>query len=205
MEPESPFVDYYELMQISHSAETATIQRVFRMLAARYHPDNPQSGDMDRFLLLNRAYQTLCDPARRAAYDAELQVHLSAPLGVFGLKEFTLGIDGESNRRMGVLCLLYHRRRTDPDHPGVSVLDLETMMNTAREHLMFTLWYLKEKDLIRQDQSSDFVITSIGADYVEERLPDHHVLYRLLKAAEFGTSRDYSVTPSPDGSVEDPA
>jgi curved DNA-binding protein CbpA len=175
------------------------------MLAARYHPDNPQSGDMDRFLLLNRAYQTLSDPARRAAYDAELQVHLAAPVGVFGLKEFTLGIDGESNRRMGVLCLLYHRRRTDPDRPGVSVLDLENMMNTAREHLMFTLWYLKEKDLIRQDQSSDFVITSIGADYVEERLPKHHVLYRLLKAAESGVSRDYSATPSPDGSAEDPA
>jgi len=36
------FVDYYELMQISQNAELPTIQRVYRMQAARYHPDNPR-------------------------------------------------------------------------------------------------------------------------------------------------------------------
>ena len=46
------FVDYYELMQISSNAEPETIHRVFHMLAARYHPDNPQSGDTEKFLLL---------------------------------------------------------------------------------------------------------------------------------------------------------
>ena len=35
---EKAFVDYYELMQISPNAEIETIQRVYRMLAARYHP-----------------------------------------------------------------------------------------------------------------------------------------------------------------------
>ncbi len=33
------FIDYYELLQISPNAEPQTIQRVYRMLAARYHPD----------------------------------------------------------------------------------------------------------------------------------------------------------------------
>lgn len=194
MSADENFVDYYELMQISPNAEPGTIQRVFRLLAARYHPDNAQSGDMDRFLLLNRAYKILIDPALRAAYDAEHELRRAAPIGVFNLREFTLGIDGESNRRMGLLCLLYNRRRSDPDRPGLSVLDLETMMNIAREHLMFTVWYLKEKEFIRQDQNSDFVISSAGADFVEERLPSHKVLYRLLKAAESGMSRE-SVQP----------
>ena len=33
------FIDYYELLQISSNAEPETIQRVYHMLAARYHPD----------------------------------------------------------------------------------------------------------------------------------------------------------------------
>lgn len=202
MATDETFVDYYELMQISPNAEAGTVQRVFRMLAARYHPDNPQTGDMDRFLMLNRAYRTLIDPGLRAEYDAELQLRRATPIGVFNLKEFTLGIDGENNRRMGLLCLLYNRRRSDPDRPGVSVLELETMMSIPREHLMFTIWYLKEKDLIRSDQNSDLVISFQGADFVEQRLPSHDVLYKLLKAAESGTSLGWEQTSPTIGGVE---
>ena len=64
---ESAFVDYYELMQISPNAEQETIKRVFRLLAARYHPDNPETADRDRFVLLNDAHAILSDPASRAA------------------------------------------------------------------------------------------------------------------------------------------
>jgi curved DNA-binding protein CbpA len=183
------FVDYYELMQISPNAEIETVQRVYRMLAARYHPDNAQTGDAERFLLLNEAYRVLADPERRAAYDVTYRSRHAEPLRVFELKEFATGIDGEANRRMGVLCLLYSRRRMNPDHPGMSILELETMMWFPREHLMFTVWYLKEKGHIRQDEQSNFVISSDGADYVEQNLPQNRTLYKLLKAAEFGATR----------------
>lgn len=183
------FVDYYELMQISGNAEMETVQRVYRMLAARHHPDNPETGDAEKFLLLNEAYRVLTDHERRAAYDVTYRSRQSEPLRVFELKEFATGIDGESNRRMGILCLLYSRRRMNPDHPGVSILELETMMWFPREHLMFTVWYLREKDLIKQDEQSAFLITAGGADYVEENLPQNRTLYKLLKAAEFGATR----------------
>jgi len=183
------FVDYYELLQISPNAEQETITRVYRILAARFHPDNPHTGDAEKFQLLARAYHVLSDPKRRAEYDAELAIMRMQPIGVFGLKDFAVGIDGEANRRMGILCLLYNRRRTDPDKPGVSVLELEQTMTFPREHLLFTLWYLKEKDLVRQDGSSDFVITAQGVDWVEEHLPKNRILYHLLKAAESGQTR----------------
>src|SRR5437867_786576 len=67
------FVDYYELLQISPNAETDTIHRVFRIMAARYHPDNMQTGDSEKFLLLTKAYETLSEPATRAAYDLRRQ------------------------------------------------------------------------------------------------------------------------------------
>lgn len=193
--PEETFVDFYELMQISPNAEASTIQRVFRMLASRYHPDNPQTGDIDRFMLLNRAYRTLSDAAARLDYDAEYHAKRLQPLGVFGMKEFELGIDGEANRRMGVLCLLYNRRRSNPERPGLSVLELETMMISPREHLLFTLWYLKDKNLAFMDESSDMVITGLGVDHVEANLPQNRILYKLIKASESGRSQ--STEPSP--------
>ncbi|MEN6537899.1 MAG: DnaJ domain-containing protein [Bryobacteraceae bacterium] len=183
------FVDYYELMQISPNAEAETVQRVYRMLAARYHPDNPETGDAERFLLLNEAFRTLSEPEHRAAYDLTYHSRRAEPLRVFELKEFASGIDGEANRRMGILCLLYSRRRTDPDHPGMSILELETMMWFPREHLVFTVWYLKEKGYIRQDDQSNLMMTAEGADYVESNLPANRTLYKLLKASELGATR----------------
>lgn len=180
------FIDYYELLQISPNAEPETIHRVFRMLAARYHPDNPQSGDAQRFMLLNEAYSVLSDPQRRADYDILYHARRLEPIGVFHLREFALGIDGEANRRMGVLCLLYSRRRSNPESCGMSVLEFENLMSLPREHLSFTLWYLREKGLIRQAEGSDFVITAEGVDWVEQHLPRNKILYHLLKAAEFG-------------------
>jgi DnaJ-class molecular chaperone len=69
--PNDDFIDFYELMQISFSAEHETVQRVYRMLATRYHPDNPRTGDPDRFIRLRQAYETLSDPRARATYDLQ--------------------------------------------------------------------------------------------------------------------------------------
>jgi curved DNA-binding protein CbpA len=183
------FVDYYELMQISPNAEFETIQRVFRMLAARFHPDNLETGDTAKFVLLNEAYKTLSDPELRAEYDLRYRTQNTQPIEVFELREFAAGIEGEPNRRMGILCLLYKKRRSNPDSPGMSILELEALMSFPREHLMFTLWYLKEQDCLRQDDQSNFVITGGGVDYVETNLRSDHVLYRLLKAGETGGTR----------------
>jgi curved DNA-binding protein CbpA len=198
------FIDFYELMQISRNAEAETIDRVYRMLAARLHPDNTETGDKELFMLLQRAREILLDPETRAHYDQLLEAQSQKPLSVFSLREFAKGIDGEANRRMGVLCLLYNRRRVDLEAPGLSVLELESMMSCPREHLMFALWYLKEKQFVRQDDQSSFVITGTGVDYVEEHIPKNQVLYKLLKAAESGataksTGRD---DPSPEAEAD---
>ena len=181
---ESDFVDYYELLQISPNAEIETVHRVFRMLATRFHPDNSETGDTDKFLALNKAYETLSDPKARGEYDALYTHRTVEPNELFELKEFSLGIDAEANRRMGILCLLYNRRRSNPEDPGLSILEFESMMTFPREHLMFTVWYLKEQNFIRQDDKSDYVISSGGVDYVEANLTKNKLAYRLLNSAE---------------------
>jgi curved DNA-binding protein len=183
------FVDHYELMQISPKAEPETIQRVYRILAGRCHPDNPKTGDMERFLKLGEAFRVLGNPESRAVYDAEYAVRRTLPLEVFDLQDFATGVDGESNRRMGLLCLLYHSRRINQDDPGLSLLQLEKKMISAREHLVFTVWYLKDKGFVRQTEDSSYAITSAGVDHVEQGLPKNRLLYRLLKEAEEGSVR----------------
>jgi hypothetical protein len=63
-------LDCYEAMQLSRHADRETISRVYRRLASRYHPDNRETGDSEKFLRLSEAYRVLSDPEKRARYDA---------------------------------------------------------------------------------------------------------------------------------------
>jgi len=195
------FVDYYELMQISPNAESETIHRVFRIMASRYHPDNTETGDSEKFLLLTKGYAVLSDPVRRAAYDVLHQAQHAQPLPVFGLKEFAEGLEGEMNRRLGILSLLYNRRRTNPDNPGISVLEFETVMSFPREHLEFAIWFLREKQYIRPGNTSDYLISATGVEYLESEVPTNGILSKLLNAPRPQATRE----PAPEKSgTEEP-
>ena len=104
-------------------------------------------------------------------------------------KEFTEGVDGEINRRIGLLCLLYTQRRANQVTPALSVLEIEQMMSIPREHLVFTIWYLKAKRFIQQDDRSSLLITAEGIDFLENNLPEHKTMYKMLEAADMGSSR----------------
>jgi hypothetical protein len=183
-EDSEAFVDYYELLQISPNAEPETIHRVFRIMAARYHPDNGETGDNEKFLLLTKAYAVLSDPAKRAYYDNRHRNRRAQPLPVFGLKEFAEGLEGEINRRLGILSLLYNRRRMNPDNPGISVLEFETVMSFPREHLEFAIWFLREKQYIRAGNTSDYLISATGVEYLESEVPSNGILSKLLHAPQ---------------------
>lgn len=176
------FVDHYEVLQISPNAEPETVHRVFKLLAMRYHPDNPETGDAARFLQLKQAYEVLRDPQQRADYDSRRGQQEEQPMPVFQLRDFLDGTEGEANRRVGILCLLYHKRRVDPEEPGLSLLQLEGLMAFPREHLRFTIWYLLEKKFIRFNDNSEYEITGEGSEYAETNSPKHRDLQKLLSA-----------------------
>jgi DnaJ-class molecular chaperone len=69
------FIDHYENLEISPNADASTIERVFRHLAGRYHPDNKETSDRTRFDLVIEAHDVLRDPERRAAYDVQYKSH----------------------------------------------------------------------------------------------------------------------------------
>ncbi len=178
--------DYYEALQISRNADIETVHRVFRMMATRFHPDNPRTGDTETFLLLKRAYQVLADPVQRAEYDNTQLIQDQEPLPIFELKDFVYGLKGEMNRRLGVLSLLYNRRRSNEDTPGLSVLDLEKRMAFPREHLNFALWYLRAKGYVHQEDNSDCGITAQGIDFIEAHSSTDDLVKRLIHGGPGG-------------------
>jgi curved DNA-binding protein CbpA len=175
--------NFYEVLQISKRADLETIHRVYRIMAARFHPDNPVSGDHEMFLKLCEAYEVLSRPDRRALYDYALCERETEAIPIFGDRIFVDGLDGELNRRFGVLALLYQRRRTNQGSLGISVLELESRMSLPREHLEFTLWYLRCKGYVHVlEENSDYAVTALGVDYVEANSAKNPILRELLTA-----------------------
>ena len=64
------FTDYYKTLGVDRSASEGEIQKAYRKLAHKSHPDvNKDVGAEDRFKLIGEAYGVLKDPEKRAKYD----------------------------------------------------------------------------------------------------------------------------------------
>jgi curved DNA-binding protein CbpA len=59
--------DFYAVLGVPADASKDEIARAYRRQALVHHPD--RGGDAETFRGLHRAYDTLSDPGRRAAYD----------------------------------------------------------------------------------------------------------------------------------------
>jgi curved DNA-binding protein len=62
--------DYYDVLGVPPDASAEEIQRAYRLLARRNHPDvNSDPGAEDRFKDITEAYDTLSNPDSRRRYD----------------------------------------------------------------------------------------------------------------------------------------
>ena len=176
--------DYYEALQVSDAAETETINRVYRMLAQRFHPDNRETGNDARFRAITEAYQVLSNPEKRAQYDATNQKRRKdrwrlVSAGAESENDFEM----EQVVRLTVLEALYTKRRRDPQNPGIFLLDLERLIGRPREHLEFTLWFLNQKKLISSDDSRMY-LTADGVEYLEDSYKSNLQRKRLQPGKE---------------------
>lgn len=164
---ELPFDDYYEHLQVSPRADLDTIERVYRLLAKRYHTDNPDTGNLEKFELINAAHKILSNPESRAAYDAGYEAAKSRQWRSISKAFGGQGFESDRTIRRTILSILYTRRREDPSGAGVGIVHLENLMEWPGETLDFHMWYLKEKGLVDRTDNGGFEITAVGVDQIE--------------------------------------
>ena len=161
---DSGFIDYYEILEISPNANSDTIERIFRYLAHRYHPDNPETADRYRFDEVVAAHNALRDPVKRAQYDIQHKSHLSFRSRLNEEANDSKGIQQDAQIHDKVLSLLYVKRRRNTNDPGIGDVELERLSGCPREHLEFHLWYLRQKGWIERLENGMLAITAEGVD-----------------------------------------
>jgi curved DNA-binding protein CbpA len=193
------FIDYYEILQVSRNADPETIERIFRLLAKRYHPDNTRTGNSERFSALTEAYQVLAHPEKRAEYDARYESDRQNQWRLFFETPMS-GVDEDRRIQQWVLSLLYTTRRRSSSDPGVGVFELEKVLDVAEGQLEFHLWYLKEKGWIMRTESGKYAITVDGVDWIAEK----DRLLRSDRLLEEGGNSDFAKGPSRSSMGRDP-
>ena len=185
MPDEKKGVDYYDVLQVSTSAEPETINRVFRMLAQRFHPDNQTTGSEERFRVILEAYNVLSHPEKRAQYDI---VHEQQRKDRWRLVATGAQVENdfemEQLARLSVLEILYTKRRLEQNEAGIYLRELEKLMGRPREHLEFTIWFLVQKRFIQYDDNSRLLLTVEGAEYLEQSYRINSQLKRLPAPSE---------------------
>jgi hypothetical protein len=104
-------------------------------------------------------------------------------------------LDGELNRRLAVLAVLYYRRRTNPNYPEVALSEIEERMGFPRDYLDFTLWYLQRKKYVAKEDSAQYTLTVDGVDFVETQRASIPTLNKLLTSGS-GSSVETGARPN---------
>ena len=165
---QNSYVDYYEDLQVSPNADLETIERVYRLLAKRYHPDNIVTGNSDKFRVITSAYKVISDAEQRAAFDAKYENSRNQKLKTLSKEFSSEGFENDQQIRDAILSILYIDRRQNPSDSGVGSWRLEKLLEWPEKILEFHIWYLKEKGWIQRVDTGGYAITASGVEIVEE-------------------------------------
>ena len=170
------FVDFYDLLQLSSNADTETIERIFRHLAKKLHPDQSDQTNNDQFIKIVEAYEVLSDPETRAGYDARYQDYWNRKWKLASVASNMSELGDDKVARERILSLLYVQRRRTMKSPGLGETEISRLLNTPLELVEFHLWYVKSKGWVERLETGHLAITAQGVDQAEQSRhlsPDH--------------------------------
>jgi hypothetical protein len=195
---DQPFVDHYDLLQLSPNADEETVHRIFRHLAKRCHPDLKEGGDPERFRSLVRAHATLTNAESRAAYDAQYQEYWNRKWRVVSQASDGSAFSEDRETREKLLSLLYVQRRRDMRSPGLGEYEMARLLRIPVELVEFHLWYLREKGWVQRIDNGQLAISANGVDSIESsrlRLPPDHLLATHATRSTGGSGREEAAAP----------
>lgn len=190
------FQDHYVILGVDPKANSEVIQAAYAKLAAKYHQDNPATGDPEKLEAVNLAYEILCDATLRAEFDKLKGVGQDEDKPKFGGALFFDGLGKQAGLRAAILAVLYERRQWKPYRPSLSMRHLDSMINATNDEINFALWYLKQRGLAASDDKSNLQITVDGMDFLEANRPEPALVLRFIKPSALAASAPEPVQDS---------
>ncbi len=152
----SKYVDYYKVLGVSKEISQDDMQRAYRKLARKYHPDvNKDPGAEDKFKEISEAYEVLKDPEKRKMYNElgsnwQQGQDFRTPSGWENV-HFNFGSSGDAGGFSDFFNDLFGGRRSRPhscarsfyssrgsDQETVLSLTIEEAYNGGKKNLQFT-------------------------------------------------------------------
>ncbi|MDO8886500.1 J domain-containing protein [Candidatus Oleimmundimicrobium sp.] len=69
------FLDYYKILEVHHDASFGVIEKAYKVLCLKYHPDKHpkerQRWAHEKMQALNEAYRVISNPTNRKYYDEQ--------------------------------------------------------------------------------------------------------------------------------------
>ena len=189
------FQDHYEVLGVDPNSDSDTIQKIYAKLAQKYHPNNSETGNQEKFDAVNLAYETLADPLLRREFDRVKGINREESKPAFSGLEFFDALGRERDLRAALLCVLYDRRRTKPFTPSLSMRHIEAIIDATTEELTSALWYLKKRALVASDDKSSLQITVDGMDFLESNKPKADAVMPFIKAAALPAGKAQTAQP----------
>ena len=131
-------------------------------------PDNPVTGNNEKFKIILSANKVLSDPEKRAAYDAKYVDVQKQKLKMLFKVFPSEGYENDHQIRAAILSTLYIDRRRNTKNTGVGSWRLEQLLKWPEKALEFHIWYLKEKGWINRVETGGYAITARSVEIVEE-------------------------------------
>ena len=162
------FVDFYDLLQLSSNADSETIERIFRHLAKKLHPDHSDQTNNDQFIKIVEAYEVLSNPETRAGYDARYQDYWNRKWKLASVASDMSELGDDMVARERILSLLYVQRRRSMKSPGLGEVEISRLLITPLELVDFHLWYIRTKGWVERLDTGHLAITALGVDQAEQ-------------------------------------
>jgi curved DNA-binding protein len=169
MTSDPEFIDYYALLQVDPDCTDRTLEVAYHYYAKLYHPDNPETADVDKFTATIEAYKALRDPEERARYDRQYDaaygpLRRRAGHSGSGIDQATAAQDAEIHYK--ILLSLYKKRRERASNAGIAGWLVQESLGCSDEEFEFHVWYLRAKGFVDITEQGTLAITIAGVDHV---------------------------------------
>lgn len=185
--------DYYQLLGVTSDASIRDIEVAYRNLARKFHPDKVVGKD-DEIRILNEAYETLKDPAKRQAYDEarlnpaidaeayrQAVAHYELPVNPKNLNHYEyyntiLNLDGDQRIQPGD-SLDWKEMSNQLENKAIELGRQLSMLEASNQKL--TPSQRRRKRLLEKNYEHAFMLKRTWFDYQDRDFNVTHRLYDI--------------------------